>query len=207
MADTTRRGPSHGTNIYMILRGRQGNIPQGKHAGAIGVEIENNKGVFQGSPIIALLYITFADGIMDEYKTATQLHNAQKIKMITRNLQVAFNGTKHIDAPIHHKTQDEKPKWKTHNPENNTTINEDEILAPCDTCVTSNHINDIPPKLRSYYRVARSNHLLVNWDNVFILANGKLKAQNAANAAPHMTRSNASQKVKYLDTWWNLTIK
>ena len=30
-------------------------------------KIGNNQGVFQGSPISALLYITFADGIMDEY--------------------------------------------------------------------------------------------------------------------------------------------
>ena len=40
----------------------------GKLNGELGQELSNNKGVFQGSPIRALLYINFVDGITDEYK-------------------------------------------------------------------------------------------------------------------------------------------
>ena len=62
----------------MIIKGREGNILHGKHAGVLGEEIKNNKGVFQGSPISALLYIIFADGIMDEYKKKLVLRTNQK---------------------------------------------------------------------------------------------------------------------------------
>ena len=74
----------------MIIKGHEGNIIRGKHAGILGKEIENNKGVFHGSPIVALLYIIFADGIMGEYKNNINTQSPQKIKMITRNLNTDF---------------------------------------------------------------------------------------------------------------------
>ena len=77
--------------IQMMPQGHRGNIPQGKHLGEIGTEIGNNEGVFQGSPISAILYITFADGITGEYKNELHPHNAQKIKMVTHDLQVDFD--------------------------------------------------------------------------------------------------------------------
>ena len=61
----------------MIIKGHGGNILHGKHEGILGKEIENNKGVFRGSPISALLYIIFADGIMDEYKNEINTQNPQ----------------------------------------------------------------------------------------------------------------------------------
>ena len=67
MADTLRKGiPTK--PIRNIIQGHHGNILQGKHDGQLGREIHNNKGVFQGIPISALLYIIFADGAMGEYK-------------------------------------------------------------------------------------------------------------------------------------------
>ena len=50
--------------IQNIIRGHTGNILQGKHDGELGRKILNNKGVFQGSPINALLYINYADAVM-----------------------------------------------------------------------------------------------------------------------------------------------
>ena len=55
------------TLIRNISQGRNGNIPHGKHEGQLGAHIHNNKVVFQGIPICALLYITFADGITSDY--------------------------------------------------------------------------------------------------------------------------------------------
>ena len=55
--------------IDIIIKGHTDNTLVGKLNGLFSNEINNDKGVFQGSPISALLYIILADGIMDEYKT------------------------------------------------------------------------------------------------------------------------------------------
>ena len=54
--------------INGIIKGHGNNLLQGNHNGTRGRKVNNNKGVFQGSPISALLYIIFAGGIMDGYE-------------------------------------------------------------------------------------------------------------------------------------------
>ena len=58
--------------LRKIIQGRTGNIPHGENDGELGAEIINNKGAFQGSPISALLYITYADAVMAEYEKRAQ---------------------------------------------------------------------------------------------------------------------------------------
>ena len=67
MAATLRKGiPVKLT--HNITQRHRVNILHGKHDGQLGRKINNNKGVFQGSPISSLLYIIFVDGVMNDYK-------------------------------------------------------------------------------------------------------------------------------------------
>ena len=54
--------------IDLLIKGHSGNTLVGKINGVHSREINNDKGVFQGSPLSALLYIIYGDGIMGEYK-------------------------------------------------------------------------------------------------------------------------------------------
>ena len=57
--------------IQYICKGHGNNILRGEHDGILGEKINNNnnnKGVFQGSPLSALLYIILDDKVKDEYK-------------------------------------------------------------------------------------------------------------------------------------------
>ena len=71
------------------------NLLQGKHNGIMGSKIRSNKGVFQGSPICALLYITFADGILREYKQNIIPIKTTKTNMIVKKLTGEYRWSEH----------------------------------------------------------------------------------------------------------------
>ena len=60
------------------MKGNGGNILQRKHYGKLGDNPRNRKGASQGSPIIALLYITFADGAVGGIQTGDQFFRIDK---------------------------------------------------------------------------------------------------------------------------------
>ena len=84
MVDSIRKGLPMSL-IQNIIKAHKNNILRGKHNGALGNKIQNNKGVFRGIPISALLYTTFADGIMSEYKTELRKYPTAKIHMAVKN--------------------------------------------------------------------------------------------------------------------------
>jgi len=55
-------------NITQIRTGRQQTMLRAKHQGTYGPRQLNNKGVFQGSAISALLFIIYLDDMMEDYK-------------------------------------------------------------------------------------------------------------------------------------------
>ena len=79
MVDTLWKG-SPIKFIHNIIQGHDNNTLHGKHDGILGWEIHNNKGVFRGIPVSALLYIIFADGIMKEYKQELIAQKPEKIQ-------------------------------------------------------------------------------------------------------------------------------
>ena len=66
--------------IRYIWLGRDVNLLQGKYNGITGSKIHNNKGVPRGSVISALLYTTFDDSIVEEYKMNYHMPNMGNLK-------------------------------------------------------------------------------------------------------------------------------
>ena len=63
--------------IDMIINGHTDNSLYGKLNCEIGTETYSDKGVFEGSPTSASIYIIFADGIMEEYKDEIKKKNCK----------------------------------------------------------------------------------------------------------------------------------
>ena len=74
--------------IHRVFKGHDANLLQGKRNAAMGVAIRNNKGVFQGVPISAVLYITIADGVMGEYENELLQVETENIYICVKTLKL-----------------------------------------------------------------------------------------------------------------------
>ena len=74
--------------IDIAIKGSTSNAFLGKLDGVSGEGIGGNKGVFEGSPISALLNIVFADGIMGEYKNGLEKSTPKIKTMIKRRRRI-----------------------------------------------------------------------------------------------------------------------
>ena len=98
--------------IDIIIKGHTDNILTGKLNGEFGDEVLNNQGVFQGSPISALLYIIFADGIMGEYKDLLNNIEHGKINLNVKNLDTEFSRSEHLMEIRSKDFINRCPKWE-----------------------------------------------------------------------------------------------
>ena len=74
--------------IDIIAKFHNGGTLFGKIDGLPSKEIDNDKGVFHGSPVSALSYIVVADNIMGEYKNDTVQKMGEIIRI--KNLDVEY---------------------------------------------------------------------------------------------------------------------
>ena len=118
--------------INFIINGHSDNTLSGRHNGNIGKAVNNDKGVFQGSPISALLYIIFADGIMEEYKEELKNSNTDKIKIISKNLHAEYKWTEFLTKTKQKsKKMNKKPKKINGNHRVATKPLLDRMIASC----------------------------------------------------------------------------
>ena len=149
--------------IEIIIKGHTDNTLAGKLNGELSNEIENDKGVFQGSPISALLYIIFADGIMDEYKNELKQLKIPKIKILLKNLDIEYKWTEFLSKLKNREEAIEKVNWETPSAEKYVTHIDDSILFSDDTGIGYTDTNEILQKIKIYDKTIVKYGLLVNW--------------------------------------------
>ena len=71
-----------------------------KQSGKYSQQIENNIGVFQGSPLSAILFIIYADYVMKKYDGKVKNANIKINKIRVRNQQVKDNLSGHLAKKI-----------------------------------------------------------------------------------------------------------
>ena len=129
--------------IQQIIIGRSGNSLFGKHNGVLGAKVDN-KGVFQGSPISALLYIIYAGNLMMEYKNEINNNFNKDNKQTVRNTDIENKWTEYMFNKNHdNPNSKESAKWTKPDPSQTITIKNDNILFADDTAINYNDTNDI----------------------------------------------------------------
>ena len=135
----------------------------------MGSKIRNNKGVFQGIPVSALLYTAFADSIMGGYKTELPNTKRGEFKANTEGLATeAQCPNRHINR-MYHTDPGNENNWIPPEENNHVSINDGKIRFSDHAGIAFKNANKIADKLRNYDNVAIKNNLLVNGRDVFIL--------------------------------------
>ena len=72
------------SNLIKIIRmGHQGTKLRPKNNGIIGEKVINNKGVFQGSPLSAYLFIIYIESMMEDYNNSLKPETIQNMPNLT----------------------------------------------------------------------------------------------------------------------------
>ena len=136
--------------INDIRNGHQGNTLRPKVKGELGKKVGNNIGVFQGSPLSALLFIIYAERIMTDYNESLPLPIKKNCKgMIVRNYEEEKKWTDFAVRVRYRELNEKAPKGDPN--ENNTmTMKCDYHTYADDTTIKCRNDNEIAPKLTCY---------------------------------------------------------
>merc|ERR1712112_154893 len=154
--------------INMIKIGHENNQLCSKVKGEYSKLINNNIGVFQGSPLSPILFIIYADYIMSKYNKSIKRcnNNITKSKTIIRNNEYEKIWTNSIYNKINNIEHDNVQNNQIIN-ENNTSL--DHVLYADDTAIEFKKINDLEKKLYEYNNKATNENFKINWDKIKIL--------------------------------------
>merc|ERR1712112_748961 len=125
--------------INMIKIGHDNNQLCSKVKGEYSKLINNNIGVFQGSPLSPILFIIYADYIMNKYNKSIEKCSNK----ITKSKTIIINN------------------------ENNASF--DHVLYADDTAIEFKKLHDIDKKLYAYNNNATNENFKLNWDKIKIL--------------------------------------
>jgi len=151
-----------------------------KERNRIGAKIEINVGVYQGSPLSALLFIIYTNQMMKEYeaewekekqeektKTGYKRTKEEKIKIRGKEEEIKYTENK-IKEVARKKGDNEIIEEELDT--NNTIITElDQLQYADDTTFFNHYKRDEIKKLRIYKKTAEKYELLIQWKKTIIL--------------------------------------
>ena len=169
--------------IKLIKEGHINNMLRSKQNGKYANEINNNIGVFQGSPISENLCIMYADHVMNNYSTKIKAMPITVSKIKIRNRKIEAGRSSHIAAKLNFSQEyeipnrggDGKRKWIIPHPTIFSQGDSDFLLYADDTNIQYNTANGILPKLQTYKEKDEHDKFIIRWGKVLILMFNKDK--------------------------------
>ena len=150
-----------------------------KQKNQIGKTIKNNNGCFQGSPLSALIFIIYADEMMEDYEKETRKTKKEKKiekkeeKIRIRTKEDEKNWTHYKMAELERKCN-EKTKQKTYKNTNTKTEKKDidHLEYADDTTLLNLCKEDEQIKAEAYKRCAENHEMLLQLTKTYIIRKG-----------------------------------
>merc|ERR1711990_1206622 len=147
-----------------------------KQKNQIGKTIKNNNGCFQGSPLSALIFIIYADEMMEDYEKETRKTKKEKKiekkeeKIRIRTKEDEKNWTHYKMAELERKCN-EKTKQKTYKNTNTKTEKKDidHLEYADDTTLLNLCKEDEQIKAEAYRRSAENYEMLLQLTKTYII--------------------------------------
>ena len=160
------------TNLLkIIILGHTDTKLCARHNGKLGTPVNNNTGIFQGSPLSALLFIIYADYAMNIYTSDIINAGVSKTQNIIRDDKTEHSWTNYILKLKHKKSNDPIPEWKHECTNNNKTSNLNYYNFADDTNIDIMKIKELPILLYSFSYAADKVNFMINWFKTNILLN------------------------------------
>ena len=163
--------------IKQIRSGHCGNYLAPKYKGKIGGKINNNKGVFQGSPISPLLFIIYFAHVLENYEEKlVKNYKIERPLITTRNDRAESAWCHQHELKRFRQKGDRKIKnpplsevWTQEKP------NDMHVFAD-DLTIKTTDAHEIYPKLKIFEECAKARDIHINWDKILIITDEKTYA-------------------------------
>ena len=149
--------------IKQIRSGHKGNKLCPKYKGVLGPQMYNNKGVFQGSPISAMLFIIYFDHLIGQYeKQLSQQYKIQRPPLTIRNEQAEYKWCWQKEVARYRMPGDRKIRNPALQEHWVTTIPNDTHVFADDLTIKTTGAHEIYPKLVTFEKQADKYEIKIN---------------------------------------------
>ena len=189
--------------IKTIIQGHTDTLLCSRHKGIHGPYIENNIGVFQGSPISPQMFIIYSHSFMGDFEMTLKKTNITQNNIIIRDQDAETKWTSHqLDQYNNKLFQDNPTKQHIILHTNRSNKKTNYAMFADDTSIDINNIHGLEPTLNTYNNSIANNHLLTQWLKVELLTKKKF-IKTFKNISTHYLiltiKLNAQRKAKSSD--------
>ena len=151
--------------IKTLIQGHTNTLICSRHKGIHGEYVDNNIGVFQGSPVSPQTFIIYAFFAMEVFEKNLNNTNIIQNNITVRDNNAEFNWTTHQLEQFNNKQIHDNPT-KQHiilNTNQSKNKKTNYTMFADDTAIDINNIQDLEPTLSTYNNSITNNHLLIQW--------------------------------------------